>query len=387
MIRVGVYLGTEPHAGGAFQYGQTLLDTLAGLQRSEFDVLCAYAVDDWAAPIARHGFGALRVSYARAHSLYDRVLRNAGLSPRLWRAVVPLISTTARRLLASARDIWIFPAQDGLSYQLPVRSLVTIFDLMHRYERRFPEVSARGRAWRRDVHYRLIAQWSTGILVDAEVGRDHVVDSYDVDPRRVFVLPPAPPERPDTPGSPALPELPAKFWFYPAQFWEHKNHERLLQALAAAARHAPDMALVLAGSPKNAYARVRAVIAALALETRVVTLGYVPDALMPALYRRARGLVMPTFFGPTNIPPFEAFQFGCPVACSRVYAMPEQFGDAAIYFDPRSVEEMTQALLRIWQDDELCAALAARGRQRLAEWPLERRAGRLAEALRAAVAA
>lgn len=45
---------------------------------------------------------------------------------------------------------------------------------------------------------------------------------------------------------------------------------------------------------------------------------------MPEFYRRARRMVMPTYFGPTNIPPLEANALGCPVAVSKVYGMPEQ---------------------------------------------------------------
>jgi glycosyltransferase involved in cell wall biosynthesis len=77
---------------------------------------------------------------------------------------------------------------------------------------------------------------------------------------------------------------------------------------------------------------------------------------------------MPTFFGPTNIPPLEALSFGCPVAVSRIYAMPEQLGDAALYFDPNSVQEMSQVLVRLWNDDDLCNELRVRGQQRLDSW-------------------
>jgi glycosyltransferase involved in cell wall biosynthesis len=85
---------------------------------------------------------------------------------------------------------------------------------------------------------------------------------------------------------------------------------------------------------------------------------------------------MPTFFGPTNIPPLEAFELGCPVATSRIYGVPEQLGDAALLFDPHSIEEIHDCLVRLWMDNSLCDDLAQRGRERARKWGPEQFAAR-----------
>jgi glycosyltransferase involved in cell wall biosynthesis len=77
---------------------------------------------------------------------------------------------------------------------------------------------------------------------------------------------------------------------------------------------------------------------------------------------------MPTFFGPTNIPQLEAFAMGCPVATSRIYGIPEQVGDAALLFDPHSVDEIHECMVQLWTDDLLCETLAERGRRHAREW-------------------
>jgi glycosyltransferase involved in cell wall biosynthesis len=130
----------------------------------------------------------------------------------------------------------------------------------------------------------------------------------------------------------------------------------------------PDVKLVLVGSRKEGYDSILALIRQAHLTEDILIMGYVPDADMPELYRRARALIMPTFFGPTNIPPLEAFVAGCPVAISNVYGIRDQLGDAALYFDPSSTSEIAQAIKRLWTDDELCSDLARRGRQKNAEW-------------------
>jgi len=115
--------------------------------------------------------------------------------------------------------------------------------------------------------------------------------------------------------------LPEKFILYPARFWEHKNHRSLIEAVRLLKQTIPDLKLVLAGSQQNAYAASVELVRRYDLMDDVLFLGHIPDDDMPELYRRARAMVMPTFYGPTNIPPLEAFVAGCPVAVSAVYGM------------------------------------------------------------------
>ena len=105
------------------------------------------------------------------------------------------------------------------------------------------------------------------------------------------------------------------------------------------------------------------------MSEHLTVLGYVPDEELPALYRRARALVMPTFLGPTNIPPLEAFACDCPVAISGIYGMPEQLGDAALYFDPVGNGDRRRHGAA-WTDDALCETLRQRGREKIAQWNL-----------------
>jgi len=162
--------------------------------------------------------------------------------------------------------------------------------------------------------------------------------------------------------------LPKKFFFYPAQFWTHKNHLRLIEAVARLLPEMPDIHLVLCGSKKNAFDAVSRRIHDFGIWNQVTVIDFIPDEDLPAIYRRARALVMPTFFGPTNIPPLEAFEYGCPVAISNIYGIPEQVQGAALLFDPRSVDELVDCMRRLWRDDSLCERLRGDGLKRAAKW-------------------
>ena len=213
---------------------------------------------------------------------------------------------------------------------------------------------------------------SRGILVDSNIGKQQLVESYDVQPDRVHVLPTIPPKYiysdrvPDNFNSRY--SLPEKFIFYPAQFWSHKNHESLIKAIAALKHNLPDLKLVFVGSKKNGYDAAFKLVCDLGLKDSILFLGYVLNEDITEIYRRARAMVMPTFFGPTNIPPLEAFALGCPVAVSRIYGMPEQVGDAALLFDPGAVDEIADTIHRLWTDDSLCKLLKEKGLKKASAW-------------------
>jgi glycosyltransferase involved in cell wall biosynthesis len=228
---------------------------------------------------------------------------------------------------------------------------------MHRYEKSFPEANSLLRYPIRDFRFKNIAQNSELILVDSFLGGDQVIESYGVPKKNISVLPYVYPQYLKEPYSSnklnQLYKLPKKFIFYPAQFWLHKNHLNLIKAVSIALKKYPDIYLVLTGSKSRNYKNIISLIDKLNLKDRVRILGYVPDANMAFLYHHARAMIMPTFFGPTNIPPLEALSCGCPVLVSNVYAMPKQLGNAALYFEPTSPKSIADAIKKIWSNDRL----------------------------------
>jgi glycosyltransferase involved in cell wall biosynthesis len=132
------------------------------------------------------------------------------------------------------------------------------------------------------------------------------------------------------------------------------------------------------------FKEMMALAANLGIADRIRYLGPVPDEDMAALYTLSAGLVMPTFFGPTNIPPLEAWHFGRPVITSDIRGLREQSGDAVVLIDPRSPPALAEAMQRLWRDAAFGAALAQRGKIRLASYSwssfVDNVAGILAEA-------
>jgi glycosyltransferase involved in cell wall biosynthesis len=134
------------------------------------------------------------------------------------------------------------------------------------------------------------------------------------------------------------------FLLYPARPWPHKNHARLFEAFALVRRERPELELVLTGGGHEWRA----------LPAGVRVRGLVRPEELASLYRRAAVLVFPSLHEGFGQPPLEAMACGCPVAVARATSLPEVCGDAAVYFDPRSPEDIAVGILRaLAQREEL----------------------------------
>lgn len=101
---------------------------------------------------------------------------------------------------------------------------------------------------------------------------------------------------------------------------------------------------------------------------RVAAIGAVPDADLPALYRRGSAFAYPSLYEGFGLPVLEAMIAGVPVLTSDTSSMPEVGGDAALYVTPRDVASIRDGLARLLSDDALRARLAAAGPARAAQF-------------------
>ncbi len=88
------------------------------------------------------------------------------------------------------------------------------------------------------------------------------------------------------------------------------------------------------------------------------------DEELAKLYRKAYLFVFPSLYEGFGFPPLEAMACGCPVAVSNVSSLPEVCGDAALYFNPREPEEVSQAMQRLIEDSRLREELIIKGIKR-----------------------
>lgn len=263
--------------------------------------------------------------------------------------------------------------------ELDIPYFATVWDLQHRRQPWFPEVSERGR-WRyREESLSRSLGRAAKVLVPNETGKEEVTHFYRVHPANVLALPHPTPgfalDAPPADPTPALDRLglqPRSFYFYPSQFWPHKNHATLLAALARVRdHHGVKVGLVLTGADKGNRAHVERLVATYGLHDQVRLPGFVTREELIALYRGAVALVYPSLFGPENLPPLEAFALGCPVIAARVAGADEQLGDAAILVRPTDEVDFAAAMFSVHTDAEVRSRLVERGLARAATWTTE----------------
>ncbi len=139
-----------------------------------------------------------------------------------------------------------------------------------------------------------------------------------------------------------------------------KNIPAILEAYAGL-KEKRDFGLVLAGKVGWLCEEVFEKIRALGLENEVITTGYVPPEDRPLLLSGAEVFLFPSFFEGFGMPVVEAQACGTPVITSNATSLPEAAGEAAILVDPKSVEELRQALEKVLSSPRLREELRKRG--------------------------
>jgi len=135
-----------------------------------------------------------------------------------------------------------------------------------------------------------------------------------------------------------------QFFFYPAQFWTHKNHYSLVLAFNKFVKENKSYKLVLTGDDYGNKEFIIRLVKKLKLENKILFLGFVAEIEIEFLYTYATALVFPSFLGPTNMPPLEAREFECPILCSNLAGHRETLGNGAIYFEPNSESQILECM-------------------------------------------
>ncbi len=359
---------------GEGQFGgveQLVIGLAAALSRlddgdEEYLFLAHPGHDDWLRPYlagpcrllhSRRGYLDRR-SRAISRALLERVPR---VGTRF--AVRPSDGTAEQ----AGAEVIHFPIQTAFTTDIP--SIYQPHDLQHLH---LPELFSDWERARREAIYRTHCERARLVVAMTSWGRRDFIDTYRLPADKVTVVPggsvlreyPAPTE-PDLDRVRLRHSLPDSFLLYPAQTWPHKNHERLLWALARVRdEQGITIPLVCPGRQTRNFSRIHALASGLGLAQTTWFPGFVSSLELRGLYELGTALVFPSRFEGWGLPICEAFDAGLPVASSTATGLPDVVGDAGLLFDPDDVAQMASQLHRLWTDADLRADLRARGRKR-----------------------
>jgi glycosyltransferase involved in cell wall biosynthesis len=224
-----------------------------------------------------------------------------------------------------------------------------------------------------DAHCRVGVRRAGRVIADSEFVKRDLVAHYGLPADRIDVVYLAvdheqfrPPTDP-TAGAEFRRRLglPERFLLYPANTWPHKNHERLLEALAILRdRNSLSIPLVLTGARKRGDDAIETAARRFGLTGSVLRLEYVSLDDLVRCYQSATATVFPSLHEGFGLPVVEAMACGCPVACSTTTSVGEIAGTAAELFDPTSADAIAAAVRRVWEDDGRRDHLRAAGLDR-----------------------
>ena len=400
-MHIGIVPVLRELAGGVYQYSQTILSTLYHLHTDHEFLIFAedarplgYLGDSrerWRVfPLQPFTFKRVVKKYVQrilGLERYSEILENArhtDTDEPFDPDVVNYKPDQGRWFAQKGAEVMFYPTTTAMSFESGVPYVIAVHDLQHKLQPEFPEVSANGEAEGREYLFRNAIRYATLVLADSETGKEDILNCYGefgITEDRIKVLPFLPASYLDQEVTPEeisrvreKYDLPERYLFYPAQFWPHKNHARVVEALQVLKEeYRINAHIVFCGSSSgNIRSQRKEEVLALAsqfgLEQQLRVPGYIPNDEMAALYAGAVALVFPTFFGPTNIPVLEAWSLNCPVITSDLRGIREQVGDAAVLVNPKSVEDIAEGIRKVWVSQELRNQLSELGRKKLSAY-------------------
>ena len=219
------------------------------------------------------------------------------------------------------------------------------------------------------------------VITDSQSARSQIIEHYRVPEAKITAIPIGP-GRAAEPISleSARAELAAldlnlrrPFLLAVGNLQPRKNLVRLVDAFMRLVHdRGHDIDLVIVG-PRH-YRAEDAFQAARPIAERVCFTGYIPDRQLAALYRCSTAFVFPSLYEGFGLPALEAMSHGTPMACSAAGALPELCGEAALLFDPYSVDSILDTVDRILRDPGLRQSLGAAGIVRAREFTWTRSA-------------
>lgn len=370
-LNIAVIISSGLESGGGFQYEFMVLNLLQKYHNDDNVSLHYYAPSK---KIAKdYSSLNLNIKILKENffqKLYRLSLQNVFIQSLLTKLKINY-SSIENKLFKDKIDLIYFLSPDLKSLGLTNTPFIfTLWDLGHLDIMEFPEVSYEGRFELREFIYSKSLKKAIKVIVDLDYGKQNVIKRYNLDERRVEVLRYLPSIRLSQ-SSQSIDikkkyNLKNDFIFYPAQFWAHKNHIYILQGIKILKeKYNTNIDVVFAGGDAGNLEHVKKTSEELNLSKQVHFLGFINNEDLFNLYKQSIALVMPTFFGPTNIPPLEAFALGVPVLYSDLPGLKEQVGEAALLLNLDNPDSMATHLLSLLNDKNLRKNLIDLGKKRI----------------------
>lgn len=266
-------------------------------------------------------------------------------------------------------DLLFCPFTAPTYFEIGIPTVCTIYDLQYKT---YPEFFSAENVAHRDRTFIEACRRATALTAISDYSRDSAIVQGGLDPERIRTIHLRmaqriiPEDDHDLTILDRLKLVRQRYLMYPANFWQHKNHEMLMTAFGIAIHEglADDIKLVCTGAPGERYEWLINAAHSMNLGDRIIFPGYLPGSELATLMSNCVGVIFPSLYEGFGLPVIEAMAVGVPVACSNLTSLPEVAADAAILFDPRIPQQISQAMISLVENAELRVRLIDAGFQR-----------------------
>lgn len=336
---------------GGYNYQSNLFTALAEFRPGEFSPILFAGNHDDEADLAELAEIPC-VEIVRSAAFEGR----AGLAAAIALGLDGKVAAEFRRLRIDA----VFEAARFFGWRLPYPAVAWIPDLQHR---KLPQLFPAAARWRREAGF--LAQIASGrtIMLSSQSALGDFREYYPRATNKTSTVRFA--TRPSSAFLTTNPaevvakyRLPEKYFYLPNQFYRHKNHQVVVDALTILVQRGLDVVVCASGSTEDPRARgyfdqFMAQVRSLGLEKRFLHVGTIPMPHVYALIRTCSALINPSRFEGWSTTVEEAKSFGVPMILSDLEVHREQTAGTARYFGTDDPATLADHLMRALMNSEV----------------------------------
>jgi glycosyltransferase involved in cell wall biosynthesis len=351
-MKIAAIIENKITAGGGFAMSVDLLLSLKkAVKNSNYEIVIFNYHDENSKILKNLGLKFINVK----ESIFDKIFAfvNYSLLGSFFQSKLKIHTFFEKNLIKQKIDFVFFVTPSPKPFYLQkLNYALTVYDLCHRDFPEFSEVKAYNIYHLRELILNRCIGPATIVITESEKLKHMISKQFSKNIDRIVSIPNGP--------SPLLTSLkdqvdikkislPKKYFFYPAQFWEHKNHIRIVEAINILKEKNIIVNFVFCGKDKGNLQNVKKKITNLNIINQVKIFNFLSNEEVKIAYKNAIALVMPSYFGPTNIPPLDAWENEIPVIYSN--HLKEQTLDAALYADPNSSKQLAEQIKKMLNED------------------------------------
>ncbi len=319
-MNTAILFELNPSAGGSFSYSfDTCVDIIKRERTKKIKLYCFHK-----SSIKYFKKKGIQAEYLSLSFIEKNVMRL--LSFKIFRILIAktfISFPIEHKLLKKNIKNILYPTlSKSVFFFKKINFFSTVLDLCHIYHNRnFPEISKNEFSLKEDIH-RYSFKRSLKIITNSEEIRSQINTRYKFKKKNIIILPFLPKNMNNSNiKSEIIKKKYSKYkryLFYPAHLWSHKNHKIIIDAANYIKKNNLNIYFLFSGIDKGNKTSLLNKIQHFGLKN-IIFLNFIEEKEIRYLYMNCLGVIMTSYFGPTNLPPLEAWFFNKPIIYNKSF--------------------------------------------------------------------